>query len=211
MTRNLLRKLTVSLSFVENDDSWDTLQHTATNCNTMPHTATHCTTLHHTTTHCTTPQHPATHCTTLHYIAYTVKTRHMSLKCTAHKDCSAATHCNTLQHTAANCSTLHTKTVALNLFLNCMRLGWRTFHRIAARIFYKKKATWYFYGKFLRNVLRFYWKYSSQVTYITLQKVLQPAQITLQKVLQPTHIRRLPPSRVTSISVRFMESTSNCR
>jgi len=32
--------------------------------------------------------------------------RHMSLKCTAHKDCSATTHCNTLQHTATHCNTL---------------------------------------------------------------------------------------------------------
>ena len=41
----------MSYCVCDDDDSWSTLQHTATHCNTLQHIATYCNTLQHTATH----------------------------------------------------------------------------------------------------------------------------------------------------------------
>jgi len=86
-----------------NDETPDTLQHTATYCNILQHTkhtATHCTTLQHTPTRWSSLQLISTHCNTLGYrfAADGFKTPQTLQR--------TATHCNALQLIPARCHSL---------------------------------------------------------------------------------------------------------
>jgi len=118
----------VSVSRVWNE-SFVSLQHTATHSNTLQHTWTHCNTLQHTVTHCNTHLNVSVshvyemshlyHCNTLQHTP-THSNTHVNVSVSHVYEMSHLYHCNTLQYTATHSNTLqHTPTHSNTLKHTC--------------------------------------------------------------------------------------------